>query len=176
MIPKPLMAALLSFLLVPASAQALEVILDTGEGQPAGPYLERLEGAEEPTPRNTAALPPLNDAAERMLPIEPSRLRVAPLQGQPPAHVRETLRNMPRPLCLVGSDSQSLAWLEHHRVALMQAGAVCMLVQADTPEDLERVRDTAHGIPVQLSHGDDLAERLQLDVYPVLISREGIEQ
>ncbi len=176
MIPKPLVAALLSFLLVPASAQALEVILDTGEGQPAGPYLERLEGAEEPAPRSRAALPPLNDAAERMLPIEPSRLRVAPLQGQPPAHVRETLRNMPRPLCLVGSDSQSLAWLEHHRAALLQAGAVCMLVQAETSEDLERVRDTANGIPVQLSHGDDLAERLQLDVYPVLISREGIEQ
>lgn len=173
---KPSLVALVPCLLMPVAAQALEVILDIGEGSPAAPYLERLEGAEEPTPRNTATLPPVNDAAERMLPVEPSHLRVAPLQGQPPREVLETLKRMPRPLCLVGSDSQSLDWLEHHRATLLQAGAVCMLVQAETPEDLERVRDIAHGVPVQLSHGDDLAERLQLDVYPVLISREGIEQ
>lgn len=176
MISKPFRLVWLSLALVSAStpALALDVILDTGEGQPTAPYLERIE--QEPDSDQAPPRPPVNDALTHMLPVEPSRLRVAPLRGEPSTEVLERLQHLPRPLCLVGSDEQSMNWLAHHREALRQAGAVCMLVQAGTRKDLERVRDVARDIPVQVAHGDDLAARLQLEVYPVLISRDGIEQ
>ena len=80
----------------------------------------------------------------------------------------------PRPFFLIGSDAVSLQWLKHHRDTLQSLGAVGLLVQADTTQDIRRVVALAQGLPMTLGSGDDLARALGIDRYPILITREGI--
>ncbi|WP_019590501.1 PFL_4695 family integrating conjugative element protein [Thioalkalivibrio sp. ALE20] len=163
-------------LLSSAPAMALDVLHDTGEGQSADPWLERLEGATPEHPEPERDGPPTDiDELERMLPVETPELSLGVLEGDF-SHAHDRLQHLPRPLCLVGSDDTSLQWLEKNRDALMSAGTVCMLVEAETRDDLERVREVSRGLPIELSPASSIAERLGLEVYPVVISGEGVEQ
>ena len=55
-------------------------------------------------------------------------------------------------------------------------GAVGMLVQAETREDLEAVADLADGLSILPASASDIAKALGISHYPVLISAHGIEQ
>ena len=55
-------------------------------------------------------------------------------------------------------------------------GAVGMLVQADTLEDLRRVAQMAGGLAILPASATDIAKALGIRHYPVLISSHGIEQ
>mgnify|MGYP002062781803 FL=1 len=55
-------------------------------------------------------------------------------------------------------------------------GAVGMLVQADTLQDLRRVAQLAGGLAVLPASATDIAKALGIRHYPVLISSHGVEQ
>ena len=108
---------------------------------------------------------------EKILPINTSMMS--------PGVVYSESRNFGRllhPVFIIGSDDRSIAWLEHNRDELIDIGAVGMLVQVTTIDELERVLKLAQGLRLAPGSGDRIAELLRLDHYPILLSRNGFEQ
>ena len=162
---------------IPVSAgSALTVIHDSGETYPLAPFLEvfnedaaRREGPPaSPIPPS----PPAMGAAEleRLLPIRSP--------GLTPGRVarRDSKRAFARPFFLIGSDGLSREWFATHRDRLAEIGAVGMLVEAETLDDLRAIATIADGLPILPASASDIAEALGLSHYPVLITKDGIEQ
>ena len=160
-------------LLVPAMAQAeLTVIYDSGNTQPIAPFLEAFESADEIPQQSPAPIkPPLGAAdPEAWLPIQSPGLTPGPVQA------RSHDRPFARPFFLIGSDARSRQWLQDHRDRLKEIGAVGMLVQADTLDDLRTIAELADGLSILPASASDIAKALGISHYPVLISAHGIEQ
>jgi integrating conjugative element protein (TIGR03765 family) len=142
------------------------VLAERGPTRPIGDYLPALQ---PPTG------PPLGGVGPAPGPAYPFRSA-----GLEPGPVAARAGRFPalagRPLFLVGSDPRSRAWLARHGVRLQGLGAAGLLVQADTPEDLAAVAALAPGVPLAPVDAGDLARRLSIGHYPVLISAGGIEQ
>jgi integrating conjugative element protein (TIGR03765 family) len=85
-------------------------------------------------------------------------------------------RPFARPFFLIGSDQYSRQWLIKHRERLGEIGAVGMLVQAETINDLQAIARLARGLPIMPGSGADIAKALGVLHYPVLITSQGIEQ
>ena len=163
----------LAFALVSIHADAeLTVIYDSGDTQPLAPYLEVFDSAD-PVPRQspTITLPRLGAAdPEAWLPIQSTGLTPGAVQP------RDIHRPFSRPVFLIGADALSRQWLVEHRDRLKSIGAVGMLVQAGTREDLRTIARLADGLAILPASATDIAEALEIRHYPVLISSHGIEQ
>jgi len=115
--------------------------------------------------------PPLGAAdPDALLPIQSPGLTPGPVQS------RAIDRPFSRPFFLIGADARSQQWLQAHRERLKSIGAVGMLVQADTLDDLRAIARLADGLSIQPASATDIAEALGIRHYPVLISSHGIEQ
>lgn len=147
---------------------ALEVIADHG-GKPAAPYYEILEG-QAPEPPAQITLPTQVTTAD-MLPIQSQRLTPGIVE---PRAIR--LLGLATPLFLVGDDPASLQWLAQRQPVLMRLGAIGWAVNVADATGLQRLREAAGGLAVLPIHGDDLAGRIPLQHYPVLITPTSIEQ
>ncbi|QYN03654.1 integrating conjugative element protein [Pseudomonas protegens] len=95
-----------------------------------------------------------------------------------PGQITPRALNIPglRPLFLVGEDPQSLAWLRQHAAELHEMGAAGLAVEVADTEALVRIRAAAPGIPILPVNGNDIATRLQIEHYPVLITATSLEQ
>ncbi len=80
------------------------------------------------------------------------------------------------PLFLVGQDITSLEWLSRHAQALQDLGANGLAVEVDDAQALRSIQTAAPGLNIWPVSGDDIAERLDLGHYPVLITPTGLEQ
>jgi integrating conjugative element protein (TIGR03765 family) len=168
-------AAFVVFSVMSSVARAeLEVIYDSGDTQPLAPFLEVF--AEMPTPRTAVRSGNNLGAADatRLLPIRSPGLT-------PGVVARRTVKrsdpsSLPRPFFLIGSDLRSREWLATHRDRLEKLGAVGMLVQAESVEDLEAMARIAEGLPILPASATDIARALGLEHFPVLVSRRGVEQ
>ena len=80
------------------------------------------------------------------------------------------------PLFLVGQDAASLQWLSRHAQALQELGANGLAVEVGDARALRRIQTAAPGLNIWPVSGDDIAERLELEHYPVLITPTGLEQ
>ncbi len=89
---------------------------------------------------------------------------------------RHAFTGVQRPLCVVGTDPWSQRWAANRRARLLELGAVCLVVQAKTTQDVEALRATLAPVPTIAASASDLARRLGLTHYPVLLSGEGVEQ
>ena len=159
--------------LVPVMAQAeLTVIYDSGHTQPIAPFLEAFESADETPQQSPVPTRPQLGAAdpEAWLPIQSPGLTAGPVQA------RSQDRPFARPFFLIGSDARSRQWLQDHRDRLKEIGAVGMLVQADTLEDLRTIAELADGLSILPASASDIAKALRISHYPVLISAHAIEQ
>lgn len=166
-------SVVIAWLLVPVMAQVeLTVIYDSGNTQPIAPFLEVFESADEIAQQSPAPITLQLGAAdpEAWLPILSPDLA--------PGFVQERSHDRPfaRPFFLIGSDAQSRQWLKNHRDRLKEIGAVGMLVQADTLDDLHTIAKLADGLSILPASGSDIAKALGVSHYPVLISAHGIEQ
>lgn len=105
-----------------------------------------------------------------VLPIHSARLSPGPVAP------REL--NIPgmTPLFLVGQDLLSLQWLTEHAQALQALGASGLAVEVTDIDALQRIQATAPELPIWPVSGDDIAARLQLEHYPVLITPSTLEQ
>lgn len=80
------------------------------------------------------------------------------------------------PLFLIGQDATSLAWLSQHAQALQDLRASGLAVEVVDAQALHRIQAAAPGLNIWPVSGDDIAERLELEHYPVLITPTGLEQ
>lgn len=105
-----------------------------------------------------------------MLPVRSSLLR--------PGAVAPRALDMPGlpPFFLVGGDPRSLSWLRENSARLRTMGAVGLAVEVADAAALERIREAAPGLSILPVNGDDIAARLQIHHYPVLITATGLRQ
>lgn len=80
------------------------------------------------------------------------------------------------PLFILGDDPQSVHWLAQQRSMLKFLNATGLVVNVVSVVRLEKLRQHADGLTLLPASGDDLAVRLQLDTYPVLITDSGLSQ
>ena len=150
----------------------LTVIYDSGDTQPIAPFLEAFKAGDAFPQHSPVIKKPQLGAAdpESLLPIQSPGLTLGPVQAR--AHDRP----FSRPFFLIGSDARSRQWLQDHRERLKEIGAVGMLVQAETLEDLRVIAELADGLSILPASGNDIAHALGISHYPVLISTHNIEQ
>ena len=162
----------------------LTVIHDTGHTKPIAPLLKPFVSdqglSDHPGTAADSTDQKVLDGAtlSNLLPVRSPGLLVGDLAGrqlEPDVRARLAQGN-PRPFFLIGSDRVSLEWLATHRDALQSLGAVGMLVQADTEQDVRHVAEISQGLSITIGSGSDVAGALGVDRYPVLITRDGITQ
>ena len=119
----------------------------------------------------------LADWVKRLFPLETPEMQPGPLEAQV---LDETLRRRFAvggvTLFLLGSDSLSRAWLQEHRAALMQRGAIGIVVEAESLVELHVLQRLGRGLPIVPLPGRAFYEQLGITRYPVLISQEGLQQ
>lgn len=105
-----------------------------------------------------------------ILPVSSSRLTPGQITPRP--------LNMPglQPFFLVGDDSQSLAWLRQRAAGLREIGAAGLAIEVADTKALSRIRAAAPGIIILPVNGNDIATRLQIEHYPVLVTATSLEQ
>lgn len=133
---------------------------DAQPGQPATP---------QPAPQSKPRIGGPTDAEAAMLPVRSMRLT----PGDEPRRVIRAPGLTP--LFLVGDDDRSRAWLQQRGKDLQALRAVGLVVNVATPEALAALRRLAPGLMLSPAPGDELAQRLGLKHYPVLITATGIE-
>ncbi|MEB1846796.1 integrating conjugative element protein [Xanthomonas campestris pv. campestris] len=154
------------------TASAPLIVVEDRGGASALPYYQPLN----PQPDDTARPAPLprprvgNSAEAAMLPVRSANLS--------PGDVPRRVIRAPglTPLFLVGDDARSRAWLRQRHAALRELGAVGLVVNVESTAALVELRRLAPGLTLSPASGDDLAQRLGLRHYPVLITATGIEQ
>jgi len=162
-------------LTVSADDTRLIIVEDRG-GVPALPYYQALDLPPMGTPIAPPAHIEVPEAPSQpfseadMLPVKSALLS--------PGSVERRSIQAPglQPLFLVGDDELSQAWLRERAASLLTLNAVGLVVNVDTAEGLARLRELAPGLTLSPVSGDDLAQRLELRHYPVLITPTGIEQ
>ncbi|WP_031423992.1 integrating conjugative element protein [Xanthomonas euvesicatoria] len=169
--------SLLMLFTLPAMALAGEpliVVEDLG-GASALPYYEALNlqprTSASAKPPVAVPIPPTKAVGEvDMLPVRSAKLT--------PGTVTRRVIEAPglQPFFLVGDDEASHAWLRLHAVALRERKAVGLVVNVESAQGLAILRALAPDMQLAAVTADDLAERLGVRHYPVLITSTGIEQ
>ena len=118
-------------------------------------FSEQGEYSKEPTP---PAVP-----APDALPL------TSTLSPQPGTRTIRLSLALTAPVCVIGSETLSRSWVETNRARLHELGARCVLVQAQTKRDVEKMARLAAPVPVSVLPFDDLAELHGITAYPVLI-------
>lgn len=128
-----------------------------------------INNKTQPDRAMRADLSPFADEAW-ILPIRSSRLS--------PGQIASRTLNMPglQPFFLVGEDPKSLAWLRQRAAELQEMGAAGLAVEVADTEALARIRAAAPGITILPVNGNDIATRLEIEHYPVLITATTLEQ
>lgn len=154
------------------TASAPLIVVEDRGGDSALPYYRPLN----PQPDDTARPAPLprprvgNSAEAAMLPVRSANLS--------PGDVPHRVIRAPglTALFLIGDDERSRAWLRQRHAALRELGAVGLVVNVESMAALTALRRLAPGLALAPASGDDLAQRLGLRHYPVLITSTGVEQ
>jgi len=168
---KHLYLSLLLLLSVSCNAQSLTVVEDHG-GRSALHYYDAIGITSDATaPALSYPSAQVSRADESFaLPIRSKRLTPGP--------VAPRIINAPGllPFFLIGDDDLSRKWLKERKSILHKLGAFGLVVNVESINRLNQLRQLAPEITLSPTPGDDLATRLQLSHYPVLITSSGIEQ
>ncbi|AEF43443.1 integrating conjugative element protein, PFL_4695 family [Serratia sp. AS12] len=158
-------------LVTTAALANLNVIADVG-GEDASPYFEgvnRQEGAQSsPVVPPAPASPADTEAA--VLPVATPELT--------PGDVADRPLQLPGigALFIVGDDDASRIWLQVNAEQLKSRHAAGLVVNVSNQPALQVLRELALGVPMAPASGSELARRLQLAHYPVLITDTGLSQ
>lgn len=167
----PGLLALATPSMLPAAAPPLIVVEDLG-GASAQSYYQAL-GL---TPRAQASSQHVQPWRERpfseadLLPVHSTRLT--------PGLVEPRVLRAPGllPVFLIGDDPRSRDWLRQRLNQLRALDAIGLVVQVETPQALAALRALAPGLTLAPVSGDELAQRLNVRHYPVLITATAIGQ
>ncbi|KTT00598.1 integrating conjugative element protein [Pseudomonas oryzihabitans] len=165
---KQILSLLTLTVTLPLAVQAanLTVVEDRG-GVSALPYYQGLN----PEPAQTQHQAPVpQPTLAQGFPVRSQRLTPGTVQGR--------ALNAPglQPFFLVGDDELSRQWLASRGETLQRLGAVGLVVNVASADRLAVIRRWTGGLAVSPVVGDDLAARLGLTHYPVLITATALEQ
>jgi integrating conjugative element protein (TIGR03765 family) len=162
-------------LAIAGTAQAkLTVVADDG-GQSATPYSVAIKDADVSEQNGyhaqaeASAHRPVTEAD--MLPVHSKRLT--------PGRVASRAIHLPpatTPFFLIGDGDLSQRWLQQRGPRLRQLHAVGLVVKVNTAAQLRHLRALGDGLILRPVTGDDIAKRLGLAHYPVLITPRGLQQ
>ncbi|GAB3683846.1 integrating conjugative element protein [Salinisphaera sp. T31B1] len=174
-IDRTLLCALIAGLAPLAVAQAkLTVVADHG-GQSARSYYAPIAGAGVDEQHAYSARAeamsrgPVREAD--MLPVHSDRLS--------PGSVRARHLTLPAgmtPFFIIGADPLSLRWLKQRGDRLRDLHAVGLVVNVDSATQLKQLRRIGKGLVLRPVAGNDIAARLDLAHYPLLITPQGVQQ
>ena len=156
------------------TAPALLIVVEDRGGDSALPYYQSLnpqpDQATPPAPMPAPRVGNAADAEAAMLPVRSTQLS--------PGEVQRRVIRAPglTALFLIGDDERSRAWLRQRQAALRELQAVGLAVNVESMAALTALRRLAPGLTLSPASGDDLAQRLGLRHYPVLITSTGVEQ
>lgn len=159
---------LMMCLFLPLTGHAgLNVLADLG-GEDATPYFDGIN-KQPGLPEASPATPPVS-AMAAMFPISTPEMTPGTVEDRP--------LQLPGigALFLIGDDEQSRYWLAENAQALIARHAAGMIVSVDSASAVESLRDLAPGVPMEPASGSELARRLQLRHYPVLITDTGLSR
>lgn len=148
-----------------ASHAALTVVADLG-GKSTSTLFEVIAPSDDGNTPAAQAIP-LDSA---VFPIVSSRLHPGVVTSRPLSLPGMT------PLFILGDDPLSLHWLAQQQEKLKSLNATGLVVNVSSAERLNVLRQQADGLTLLPVSGDDLAQRLQLNTYPVLITGSGLSQ
>ena len=145
---------------------SLIVVEDRG-GSSALPYYQDLIPAP---PEQQAQDPNLGVQGTGAFPVRSAQLTPGTVQGR--------VINAPglQPLFVVGDDELSRSWLIQRYDHLQQMQAVGVVVNVADADRFAEVRSWAKGLEMVPALGDDLASRLGINHYPLLITATAIQQ
>lgn len=86
------------------------------------------------------------------------------------------LSGVTKPICVIGSDRSSLAWLIRFYDILKTNSTTCLLVEAASSEALIQVKQYARELPVVPDVNNAATRILKLKHYPALITQNWVEQ
>ncbi|WP_338495787.1 integrating conjugative element protein [Pseudomonas sp. WP18] len=123
---------------------------------------------------------PSHRAIHADLSIPPDETWILPVRSSQlsPGQVASRRLEMPglKPFFLVGDDPQSLDWLRQRGAELQAIGAAGLAVEVADASALARIRAAAPDITILPVNGNDIATRLQIQHYPVLVTATSLEQ
>ena len=161
-------------LLLASSAVAdLVVLYDSGQSWPIDRYLTPIltKGSDDPEMTQSESDPQLGPAdLNTLLPVRSPSLSPGPVVS------RAFEAPVPMAFFMIGSDAKSLHWLTMHRDYLERHGAVGLLVDAGSEDDLNAVANAADGLPITPASGEDIASALAIKHYPFAVTERRIWQ
>ena len=169
-----LVAAFLFVVSVPSHA-ATTVIFDTGQTVPISQFLAPAF-QNSSAGQGAAARPPMTpDAARAPMPVTfPVRTAsMSPGKLQATMNAVKLQSWLPTAVFLIGTDEMSKEWLVRNRDLLAKQRAAGIVVHADNIDAFRSVQTLGRGLPMAPSSAEELAKRLKLNVYPVLIRPNG---
>ncbi len=170
-----LRTCLVSALLTTSSMAALHVIADLG-GESTAPLFEAINNENnaftplrslnvmpEPAPQGPADI-------SDMLPVTTPEMRAGKVASR-----ALTLAGM-TPVFLVGDDALSRQWLILRRDELKRLHATGLVVNVSDKAALSELQQMIPGVTLLPASASEIARRLQLSYYPVLITATGLAQ
>ena len=162
---KPLLTLCLITPLV-ANANSLIVVEDRG-GVSALPYYQDL-------------VPEPNDESPSMADMGVRGVGSFPVKSDllTPGEESGRVINAPglQPLFVIGDDEQSRIWLSQRRELLQQLNAVGLVVNVASVDRFAEVQRWAGNLQLAPAPSNDLAQRLGIKHYPLLITATAIQQ
>ncbi len=152
---------------------AVKVIYDTGKTHSISPFYIALQG-QGVKRKSVVYKGPMTIGIDQQIPYKTPNMKpgVFKTYRKDIKHKRGYLR----PMFLIGTDTLSKKWLTKNRTTLIKRGAQGILVEASTKAQVEEMNRIARGLKLNYFSAYEIARNLQLTRYPVLISKEYIEQ
>ncbi|QIA76794.1 integrating conjugative element protein [Rodentibacter caecimuris] len=151
------------------SSAELKVIADLG-GESAVRFYEGIQPVHtENAPTHPNAVP--GEISEKMLlPVVSHKWTVGQVESKPV--------NLPgaMPIFLVGFDETSKQWLKTHYQELVQQQATGLVINVNTAEELDQLRNLAPELSLMPVAADTLADRIGIYHYPLLMTDALITQ
>lgn len=154
-------------LLPPLALAELTVIYDSGNTRPTAPYLKahRIQLSEVPKP------PDMGKVSIAHYPVKTTKLSLGPVEPQ-------VVKLSPtfQPVFIVGSDELSQQWLQINQDRLLKLLAVGIVTEIESEARLRELKKQFPRLLFMPMSADTIAGFLPVKHYPVLITRDRIEQ
>jgi len=167
---KLLVAILMTCIILPSYAQL--IVVSHKGGVSIQPYYDELDlQPETPTQVDRPIMSDREMFTDAdMLPVRSEKLSPGGVS------FRAIQASGLTPFFLIGDDELSKRWLIQRKDTLLQLNAVGFVVNIESKPALEQLRTLTPNLTLVPVSGDDIAQRLQLEHYPVLITSSSIEQ
>ena len=157
--------------LVAIANNKLTIVANSG-GSSALHYYQNLNIQDNSRPLKKIPTPVIKPMTEfSVLPIVSKKLS--------PGKVEPRLINangLIRPFFMVGDDNLSIEWLTQRANYLTELQAVGLVVNVKHASTFNQLKRLVPNVLMLPTSGDDIADRLNLSHYPVLITATAIEQ